>query len=498
MTLRSPRNEFVRRAVLALAPAVLLLLATAGSASAATKFDSIMQDDRLFGTPDVQAKSLDTADGLGVGVIHTIVGWRGLAPKPTAKKKPRGFNAADPGDYDVDSWDRFDDLVRGANDRGIQILMSPAGPIPNWASMCPRPGKFNVCRPNPKEYQLFMQAVGKRYSGRYNDENQGRGRLPKVQRMSIWNEPNLRAWIDPTKGNAATYRALIYAGETGLRKGKWRGQLYIGEVAPLKSLTFWQNLFCIDSRGKTLTGSKAKSVGCTGRRIKRFKATGIAHHPYTRGGAPPFKKDKSTDLTLSGTNKLVNVLDQAAKVGAIKRNIPIYLTEFGISTDPPDDKFGVPFRQQAEGINRAELIAYDHKRVFGFTQFQLSDDIGTGQEEGSVKTFQTGLRTRDDEEKPSFAAYRIPLFVVKSGGGVRVWGGVRPGAGTDVDIQRGTSGNFTTVKTVKVDRYGFIDENVDVSSGDIRLRWTGPNGQEFTSRTADIEPESSIALPRAR
>jgi len=80
MTLRSPRSEFVRKALLALAPAVLLL-ATAGSASAATKFDSIMQDDRLFGNPATQAESLDTADGLGVDVIHTIVGWRGLAPR---------------------------------------------------------------------------------------------------------------------------------------------------------------------------------------------------------------------------------------------------------------------------------------------------------------------------------------------------------------------------------------------------------------------------------
>src|SRR3954454_277722 len=117
MTLRSPRSEFVRKTPMALAPAVPLL-ATTSSASAATKFDSIMQDDRLFGNPATQAESLDTADGLGVDVIHTIVGWRGLAPSPTAKKKPSGFNAADPADYDVEGWDRFDDLVRGVKARG--------------------------------------------------------------------------------------------------------------------------------------------------------------------------------------------------------------------------------------------------------------------------------------------------------------------------------------------------------------------------------------------
>jgi hypothetical protein len=497
MTLRSPRSEFVRKALLALAPAVLLL-ATASSASAATKFDSIMQDDRLFANPATQAESLDTADGLGVDVIHTIVGWRGLAPKPDAKKKPRGFNAADPGDYDEDGWDRFDDLVRGAQTRGIDILMSPAGPIPDWATRCRKPGKFNVCRPDPDEYQLFMTAVAKRYSGRYRDENQGKGRLPKVARRSIWNEPNLRSWIDPTKNAAAVYRELIYAGENGIRKGKYRGKLYIGETAPLNnSLKFWRELFCIDTRGRTLTGKSATKVGCTGRRIKRFKAVGISHHPYTRGGTPPFKKaPKSTDMTLYETqSRLVKVLDQGAKVGAIKRNLPIYFTEFGVSTDPPDTKFGVSFGQQAEAINRAELIAYDQKRVFGFTQFQLSDDTGTGQEEGSVATFQTGLRTRANEEKPSFGAYRTPLFAVKAGNGARVWGGARPGAGKQVEIQTGSNGNFTTVKTATVDRYGYIDEQIDASSGDVRLKWAGPGGDVF-SRVAGVESSRTIKIPK--
>src|SRR4051794_10455720 len=106
MTLRSPRSEFVRKALLALAPAVLLL-ATAGPAPPAPNSAPFRQGDRLFGQPATQSASLDPADGLGVDVIHTIVGWRGLAPRPTAKKKPRGFNAADPGDYDPKSWDRF-------------------------------------------------------------------------------------------------------------------------------------------------------------------------------------------------------------------------------------------------------------------------------------------------------------------------------------------------------------------------------------------------------
>jgi len=245
-----------------------------------------------------------------------------------------------------------------------------------------------------------------------------------------------------------------------------------------------------------LTGKNAKKVGCTGRKIKRFKAVGISHHPYTRGGTPPFKKaSKSTDMTLYETNsRLIKVLDQGAKVGAVRKRIPVYFTEFGVSTDPPDTKFGVPFAQQAEAINRAENIAYDNKRVFGFTQFQLSDDTGTGQN-GDIATFQTGLRMRDNTEKPSLAAYRTPLYVVKSGSGSRVWGGARPGRGKSVEIQTGSGGNFTTVKTVTADRYGFIDETIDASRGDIRLKWAGPTGDIF-SRVASVESAKTIAIPK--
>jgi hypothetical protein len=55
--------------------------------------------------------------------------------------------------------------------------------------------------------------VVKRYNGRTRDENQGGGVLPKVDRFSVWNEPNLKGWIQPTSQNAKIYRSLIYAAE---------------------------------------------------------------------------------------------------------------------------------------------------------------------------------------------------------------------------------------------------------------------------------------------
>jgi hypothetical protein len=488
MTLRSPRSEFVRKALLALAPAVLLL-ATAGSAAASTKQETILQDDRLFGDPGQQIQALDTAKSLGVDTIHSVVVWDSLAPSNDAKKKPKGFNGADLGDYDATKWDRFDTLVREADARGIDLLLSPAGPIPTWASLCKKPGTPKVCQPNPKEYQAFFTAVVKRYNGKTKDENQGGGTLPKVDRFSVWNEPNLKGWIQPTSQNASIYRNLVYAAEKGLTAGKQpRAKLNIGETAPLnKSLLFYQQLFCIDSKGKSLTGSKAKKAGCkSGKHIKRFKATGISHHPYTRGGAPPFTKTKaSTDISLRDIKRLDTVLAQGAKAGAIKRGLKTYVTEFGISSDPPSENFGVAPAVQAREINHSEFTMYDNKSLMSYCQFQLSDDTNIGQN-GDPVNFQTGLRFGDGSEKPSFAAFRMPIYVTKSGGGVRVWGGVRPGAGDNVDIQTGSGGNFTTNKTVKVNKYGYIDQKISVSSGQFRLHWSN-GGTDFFSRTADID-----------
>jgi hypothetical protein len=486
MTLRSPRSEFVRKALSALAPAVLLL-ATAGSASASTKQETILQDDRLFGEPSQQIAALDVADSIGVDTIHTVVVWNTLTPASTEKKKPRGFNGADLGDYDPEKWDRFDSLVREADQRGIEILMSPSSPMPLWASQCRR--QNSLCEPDPDEYGDFFAAVVKRYNGKTRDENQGGGRLPKVDRFSVWNEPNLKGWLQPTSTNVKQYRDLFYAASAALRKGRQpRAQLLLGELAPLKSLRFYQQLFCIDARGRSLTGRAATKAGCKpGRRIKRLAATGVAHHPYARGGEPPFKKGGRDDITLRHIDKLTDVLSDAAKAGAVKRNLKVYLTEFGISTDPPSDKFGVSPGVQARELNHSEFAAYDNKSIGSFAQFQLSDDTNIGREAGSVVTFQTGLRFGDNTEKPGFAAFRMPIYVTRERTQARVWGGVRPGAGDRVDIQIESGGTWSTARTVTVDRYGYIDENIAVPSGKIRLRWTSPGGGEFTSREAAID-----------
>lgn len=500
MFLRSSRAEFVRRVAVAVAPAALLLASLAGSATASTKQESIIQDDRLFASHDltIQNEAFEVAaNNLGADTVHTIVLWATIAPGRESKTKPSGFNASDPKSYPADNWDRYDNLVVNAKAHGMDVLMTPAGPIPTWAGGCKSLGKafpYN-CRPKPKEYQSFVTALAKRYSGTYKDENQGGRTLPKINRYSIWNEPNEKGWIQPnsTGVNAGIYRDLVYAGLAGLTKGgAKKATVLLGETAPLhNALLFWQNLLCLDAKGNPLKGTTATKAKCTpGKKLKKFDVEGIAHHPYDRGGSPPFKNPKKNDINLVGQSKLDALLALAGKAGVLRKNIPVYYTEFGVSTKPEEKKFGVSYTDQAESINRAEFVGYNAKNILSYAQYALDNDR-------AIDFFQTGLRTVDmrsgavSNKKPSFDAYRMPLYVTGKANSARVWGGVRiaPTSST-VAIQVGKGSSFRTVKTVKLSKYGYIDQaKVKVGSSLVRLEWKAPNGFVLHSREAKVRQQ---------
>jgi hypothetical protein len=487
MFLRSSRAGFVRKVALAVAPATMLLAGYAGPATASTSQFSLIQDDRVFASqnPDQQTEGFDAADSVGAGTIHTLLLWAQIAPGRDDTSKP-SFDATNPNAYPSGNWDKYDNLVLNAKKRGMKILMTPTGPTPRWAGACApiKDVEYN-CRPKAADYQAFVQAAATRYSGKF--KNASGVTLPKVDMWSLWNEPNEKGWIQPnsTGVNAGIYRNLVYGGLAGLKKAKARQPVLLGETAPLhNALLFWQNLFCMDAKGKALKGSKAKKADCkSGKYAKKFAVAGIAHHPYDRGGSAPFKKPKKNDINLIGVPKLESLLDTAASKKLIKKRIPVYFTEFGVTTKPA--KFGVSPTSQAESINRVEFIGYNDKRIKSYAQYELDDDR-------AIVTFQTGLRTANDPfggtpKQPTWDAYRMPLYVTGSVNKARVWGGVRIGAKKKVAIQTGKGSSFKTIKTVTVNKYGYIDvKNVKVGKGkSVRLEFKS-GSDTFHSRVAKV------------
>ncbi len=306
-------------------------------------------------------------------------------------------------------------------------------------------------------------------------------------------------------------RDMIKAAIAAMKaNGHGSDQFYGAETAPVGATSgklatrknpprsFLRSLFCLNSRGGKLVDSR---IGCT-RSFARLGLTGITHHPYTLGaGSPPFGRVGSDDITIGTLSRLTGVLRQAAARGRISKSAAgrIYLDEFGFQTDPPDDTFGVSFNRQAEYINLADFIAYRTRGVRGIAQYELYDDPAKA-------SFNTGLRmcNRTDvgeclamlqangleagQEKPSYAAYRLPLYVVRvSAKRVRVFGWVRPARSAQSVRIRITTGKGDKKKERFVDATtranGILDKRVIRPSGSPRyqLIWG-----TFSGRTASV------------
>jgi hypothetical protein len=449
-------------ALLTCAAASCGALALPASAPAAPYMVSVMQDDNqlAYGTPSQRRAALDRMKGLGVEAIRVTVLWRAIAPDPTARKKPRGFNGADPGDYPRHHWDKYDDLVLAAQQRGIIVYFNPTGSGPRWAHATTREAAAQRSfRPSPEEFRKFTIAVGRRYSGRYRDENNGRGALPRVEWWAIWNEPNQPGWLTPQgekkKGvgmvpmSPHVYRDLLVAGAKGLRQsGHGDDLVLIGELAPLgfekpqgtrpaiRPGLFLRELFCVNRRYRPYSGRQARARGCEDvdslNILLEFPRIGFAHHPYTKKLSPQ-KRDKGRDaMTMANINTLPKALDKiAARTGLIPAEMPVFLTEYGYETSPPDPFSGVSPALQAEYINEGDYIAWRHPRIFSNAQFQLFDvpprDDFPRDSQSYWFTYQSGLYTAQPNAQPKIAAtaYAFPLVVRQRGANARIWGQVR-------------------------------------------------------------------------
>jgi hypothetical protein len=194
------------------------------------------------------------------------------------------------------------------------------------------------------------------------------------------------------------------------------------------------------------------------------------------------------------------VLDAGQRAYHRSRRLPFYLTEFGYMTNPPSDA-GVTLTQQAAYLNQAEYIAYSNSRVRDLSQFLLVDSplipcVHCSKPGSFGSSFETGLEFGGGRPKPSFAAYRIPIFLpqpaVRRGGSLRVWGMVRPalnGASQRVSIEfrPGSSGAFKRLALARTRSHpAYLDTRVRLPrSGQLRLSWRAPSGAVLRSRNVN-------------
>jgi hypothetical protein len=425
---------------------------------------------------------LDRLRALGVDSVRIQVQWHFLAPAPESSVKPATFDGSDPADYPVHAFEVLDSVVRGVVARGMEPLLTPTGPIPEWASTS---GRGNLYDPDPGEFEDFVHSLGERYSGTCIPPRCSIGPgevLPRVEQWAIWNEPNLRTFLRPQRrsdGRTVSgwiYRRLFRAAQRGLNEsGHHRDLVLIGETAPSRGsnstepLKFLRQALCLNEEYLPFSGCEP------------IEADGWSHHPYNPH-IPPWqapRRDHSSIVSIGSIQKLVHALRLAWRAGATERRLPVYVTEYGIESYPQGG-FGVSPERQAEYLGIAEFLLYRNPWIRSFAQYLLDDDRNPR----LLLSFQTGLRFVNGFPKPSYEAFPITLMArERKHGGVEIWGHVRPGEGpheVEIRYRDGDSGPGQLWTELETDRNGYFGFGVPLRRG---RQWQAicrfPDGHEL-------------------
>jgi hypothetical protein len=370
-----------------------------------------------------------------------------------------------------------------------------------------------------------MRAVGTRYDGSFTPAGDT-APLPRINFWAIWNEPNFGPDLAPQAIDNSTleispmlYRGLLDAAWSALEQtGHGGDTILFGELAPagqtvgdypgnfaqMVPLRFLRALYCVDSSYHLLTGVAATIRGCPAGGATAafrsahpalFNATAFAIHPYAQGLPPNEPTPGEPDYAeLGGLPNLERVLDTLQQVYGSSTRFPIYSTEFGYQTFPPEQDIGVPPALAAVYLNWSEYLSWRDQRLRSYDQY-LMVDSATG-------LFATALEFANGTPKPSYDAYRMPIFLpstaTSSGHPLEVWGCVRPARWAAsltgrrqrvrVQFQQGGVGPFRTIRTVTLtDPYGYFDLLVRFpQTGTVRLAWSYPRGPESFSRTVVV------------
>jgi hypothetical protein len=358
---------------------VLLLAAAAcvaaSSTRASTRVRYGIQDDAWleFG-PGTLNQRLATFKRLGVPLARFTLHWNEIARRrPTRPASPRDRA------YD---WRESDRVLRGLRRYGLTPVLTLVG-TPAWANGRRPP---NFAPPHPRDFGAFATAAARRY--------------PWVRYWLIWNEPNKRLWLRPTKpavyvhhlldpGYEAIHAVLPHArvggGVTGPRGG-------LGGVSPVA----W-----------------VRGMGAAHAKLDAY-----AHHPYP---------SKPTETPSSGGCKNCPSITMATipkLLILVRREFgskPVWLTEYGYQSMPPDAFLGVPLKRQATLLSLAAMRAWRLPRITMLIQYLYRD-------ERALSRFQTGLVFADDRWKPSLQGFRLPFAQMgRRGPQAVLWGQIRGG-----------------------------------------------------------------------
>jgi hypothetical protein len=338
------------RATKTLLTAVLtaaIALVAVGVAHAAPGMEKAIEDEDVF----VDGKTLSPNQGyqrladLGIKRMRILV-------TSASVRTGNGFD-----------FGKYDRAVNQAMQRGIRVQMVLIGRYP---------------RPNVREFADFANTTAAHFKGR-------------VDRYSIWNEPNYKAWLAPVRKAPAMYRRLYKAGYKAVKSADAGAKVFMGETVPyaqgsraMAPIKFLRKVACVNSQYKRT------------KRCPKLKADGYAHHPYDFEKAPRRSKRGKDDATIGSLRNLTQALDKLARSGQIRATKNLYLTEYGYLAT---GRRGLSERKRASYLKQGFRIARKNRRVKQLVQYLLVQP-----NDGSP--FTTGILNPDGSETPSYATLR--------------------------------------------------------------------------------------------
>ena len=311
-----------------------------------------------------------------------------------------------------DPLSKLDYMIDGAEQRGLDVILTPAGPAPR--------NNTHLIPPAPRlsRFIAFVHQLGARY--------------PEVDRWAIWNEPNLWKYFplprDMKRGRVGVrYRQLFLASERALAAtGHPRSEVYIGETSPKVTPRFIRDTFCLDRHWHRLHGCQP------------IRTAGWTQHPYIAARRPWLKSK------LIGTGDLPRLhywLTRAYRGGATTRPMSIYVTEFGVRDNQPEQ----------QGLGPAsEWVMWRLPWVRSFAQYSLSYDW-----------FAAGFYDAHGQlEQAKLASFINPLFVYRRGSAVTLWGHLRNNPGGVALLTYHDPDGTTGTLNIQTDAEGYFQQSV--------------------------------------
>jgi hypothetical protein len=350
-----------------------LVAASPAPASRGVRY-GIEDDAWLESGPGTLDQRLATFKGLGVPLVRYTIHWNQVAPerpKHPASPRDRAYR-----------WGSSDRVLRGLRRYGLTPVLTLVG-TPAWANGGRAP---NFAPPRREDFAAFARAAARRY--------------PWIRYWLIWNEPNKPQWLKPTRAAIYVWH-LLNPGYDAIHAVLPNARVGGGVTAPRGGL-----------------GGIAPVPWIHGMAAAHAKLDAYAHHPYP---STPAETPSSggcgncPSITMATLPKLLIL---------VRRSFgpkPIWLTEYGYQTNPPDMFLGVPPLKQARLLSIAALRVWRLPRVTMLIQFLYRDEV-------ELSRWQSGLVFADNRPKPSLQAFKLPFAEMQRHGFETVlWGQVRGG-----------------------------------------------------------------------